>query len=131
MSSKKHKRYKLLLDEGLHLPTSYPNLNNLHDVVHVAETSHRGQDDEIIFRIAGKEKRIPVVFNTKHFKPLIFSESVSVISLSTNLTDKQADLKMCKALRGLKGNETKGHLITITNTGISIKRIVENESGIP
>lgn len=123
MSSKRHKRYKLLLDEGLHLPDSYPNLKNLHDLLHVAQTENSGRADDVIFRIAQKEKRFPVVFNTKHFKPLIVKDSISVLSLSTSLTDRQADLKMCKALRELKPSETKGCLISITNSGIVVKRV--------
>lgn len=123
MSSKKHKRYKLLFDEGLHLPTSYPKLNNLHDALHISQTKNRGKSDEFIFQLAELEGRIPVVFNTKHFRPLILEHSVSVISLSTNLTDEQADLKMCKLLKELKPGDIKGCLITITNTGINVKRI--------
>lgn len=123
MSSKKHKRYRLLLDEGLHLPNSYPNLNKLHDVLHVTQTKNRGKSDEVIFRMAEKEDRLPVVFNTKHFKPLISKNSTSVVSLSTNLTDKQADLKICKVLKNLSVSQTKGCLISISKSGIIIKGI--------
>lgn len=126
MSSKKHKRYKLLFDEGLHLPTSYPKLNNLHDILHLVQTKNRSKSDEFVFKMAESEGRIPIVFNTKHFKPLILENSVSVVSLSTNLTDGQADLKMCKALRDLKISDTKGCLISITNTGINIKRVTDS-----
>lgn len=128
MSSKRNRRYKLLLDEGLHLPDSYPNLKNLHDILHVVQTKNSGKADSVIFRIAQKENRIIVVFNTKHFKPLISKGSISVISLSTNLTDRQADLKMCKALRELKPSETKGCLISITNSGITVKRPTKNDN---
>lgn len=89
MSLKRHKRYKLLLDEGLHLPNSYPKLNNLHDVLHIVNTKNKGKSDKIIFQIAEKEGRLPVVFNTKHFKPLITKNSMSVIALSTNLTARK------------------------------------------
>lgn len=126
MSSKKHKRFKLLVDEGLHLPISYPQLNNLHDLLHIAQTKHRGKKDRDIFLIAEKEERIPIVFNTKDFKPLITQNSVSVIALSTNLTDTQADLKICKALKELRADETKGCLISINNSGITVKRIINN-----
>lgn len=125
MNSRKPRKYKLLLDEGLHLPSSYPNLNNFHDVLHIAQTKDRGKADDVIFQIAEKESRLPVVFNTKHFKPLISKDTISVITLSTNLTDQQADLKICKALRELKPSEAKGCLISITNGGINIRRIEE------
>lgn len=123
MSSKKHKRYKLLLDEGLHLPNCYPKLNSYHNIVHIVETRNKGQSDVAVFNIAEKEERLSVVFNTKNFKPLISGDSGSVISLSTNLTDEQADLKMCKVLRELKPSQTRGHLIEITNSGIKITKM--------
>lgn len=121
MSLKKHRRYKLLLDEGLHFPDSYPNLNNLHDLLHIARTKNRGKTDEFIYRLAGKEGRLLVVFNTKHFKPLISKTSLSIISLSTNLTDQQADIKICKTLKNLPTFQTKGHLISISKSGIEFK----------
>ncbi len=124
MSSKKHKRFKLLLDEGLHLPNSYPQLNNLHDLLHIAQTKHRGKKDRAVFLIAQKEERIPIVFNTKDFKLLITSNSPSVIALSVNLTDHQADLKICKVLKELTVDESKGCLISISNSGITIKRTI-------
>ena len=52
MSSRKHIRHKLLLDEGVHLPQSYPKLNNLHDVIHVSQVDLKGKADEKIFDYA-------------------------------------------------------------------------------
>ena len=118
MSSKKHTRHKLLLDEGVHLAQSYPNLNNLHDLVHVSQVNLKGKEDEKIFEYAKRSSRIIVVFNIKDFKKFINSDYPSIIALSTNLTDRQADLKICKALRELKPSEAKGHLISITSSGI-------------
>jgi len=123
MSSRKHIRHKLLLDEGVHLPQSYPELNNLHDVIHVSQVDLRGEADEKIFEYAKLSSRITVVFNVKDFQKFIHPNFPSIIALSTNLTDKQADLKTCKALKGLKPGETKGHLISITNSGINKKAL--------
>ena len=122
MSSRKHIRHKLLLDEGVHLPQSYPQLNNLHDVVHVSQVDLKGKQDEKIFEYAKLSSRITVVFNVKDFQKFIHPDFPSIIALSTNLTDKQADLRICKVLRELKPSETKGHLISITNSGIDKKR---------
>ena len=122
MSSRKHIRHKLLLDEGVHLPQSYPNLNNLHDLVHVSQVNLKGKEDKKIFDWAKRNSRITVVFNVKDFQKFIHPNFPSIIALSTNLTDKQADLKICKALKELKPSETKGHLISITNSGIYKKR---------
>jgi len=120
MTLRIHTRHRLLLDEGLPRKEAYPQANNYHSLKHVAhEIGKGGAKDSTIYAIANKEKRLLVVFNTKHFRPLISSESVSVISLSTNLTDKQVDLRLCKVLKHLKPSESKGHLITITNNSIS------------
>src|SRR3989304_8950294 len=121
MTIRTHTRHKLLLDEGLPRKEAYPKANNLHNLKHIVHDIDKGgAKDKDVYVIANKEKRLVVVFNTKDFRPLISPESVSVISLSTNLTDKQVDLKICKVLRSLKPSETKGHLITITNNNTSI-----------
>ena len=125
MSSRKHIRHKLLLDEGVHLPQSYPKLNNLHDVIHISQVDLRGEPDEKIFDYTKLSSRITVVFNVKDFQKFIHPNFPSIIALSTNLTDKQADLKICKALKELKPSETKGHLISITNSGIDKKNITK------
>lgn len=121
MTIRARTRHKLLLDEGLPRKEAYPRANNYHNLRHIVhDIGKGGAKDKDVYAIANKEKRIVVVFNTKDFRPLIFPESVSVISLSTNLTDRQVDLKLCKALRYLKPSQTKGHLITITNSNISV-----------
>lgn len=121
MTLRAHTKYRLLLDEGLPRKENYPQSNNYHNLKHIVHDIDRGgASDKEVYAIANKEIRLVVVFNTKDFKPLILPESVSVISLSTNLTDKQVDLKLCKALRNLKPSEFKGYLITITNTDINI-----------
>lgn len=121
MNIKKPKKHKLLLDEGLHLPQSYPGTNRFYDLKHISQTRFKAKPDVDIYYLANKENRFPVVFNTKDFKPLISKGKMSVIALSTNLTDKEADLKMSKALRRLSQAHIKGCLISITKSGITIK----------
>jgi len=125
MSLRRHRRYKLLLDEGVHLPNKYRNLNNLHDLVHVSQTQLRGKGDEKVFDWAQKESRMPVVFNVRDFKKFVRPNNPSVISLSTLLTDEQADTKICKALKDMKLSESKGCLISVSNSGITIKKVVD------
>ena len=121
MTKRARTRHKLLLDEGLPRKEAYSRANNYHNLRHIVhDIGKGGAKDKDVYAVANKEKRLVVVFNTKDFRPLIFPQSVSVISLSTNLTDKQVDLKLCKALRYLKPSETKGHLIAITNNNISV-----------
>jgi len=126
MRSKRRTRHRLLLDEGVHLPKSYPNLTNLHDLLHISQAGLKGSSDEKVFNFAKRDSRLAVVFNVKDFKKFIQSDSPTVISLSTNLSDQQADLKICKALKKLKPSEKKGHLVLIATSGIRFIRIVNN-----
>jgi hypothetical protein len=116
MTIRTHTRHKLLLDEGLPRKESFPQANNYHNLKHIVHDFDKGgASDKIVYDIANRDGRLVVVFNTKDFRQLITPKSVSVISLSTNLTDKQVDLKLCKLLRLLKPSQLKGHLFPITN----------------
>lgn len=129
MSSKKHTRYKLLLDEGLPPRERFPQLNNLHAIQHIKHDLKKGRSkDPEIYKIAEKEKRMVLVFNTKDFKPLIEPQKPSVIALSTGLTNEQIDLKLCKILKNLKHNQELGHLISITNEGVMTQEIKVKEA---
>lgn len=115
-------KYRILLDEGLPPRNFYPELNSRHDVKHIVhELSRSGIKDPPLYELANIEKRLIVVFNTKDFKPLIRSNKISVISLSNNLTNKEADLKICKALRELSSSQIHGCLISVSKSGITIK----------
>lgn len=123
MPSQKHTRYKLLLDEGLPPKENYFKTNNYHNVKHIKHDFKKGGAiDPLVYSLAADDNRLPIVFNTKDFKPLIKASSISVISLSTNLSNYQADLKICKALRSLKPSQLKGHIISISNSGINIEK---------
>lgn len=119
-------KYKLLLDESLPPRRNYPNLNRQYSVKDVAhDLMLSGISDQSLYELAKKDSRIVVVFNTKDFKPMITPNKPSVISLSTNLTNKEADLKICKALKEISPVQAKGNLISISKSGITIK-IPEN-----
>lgn len=96
--------------------------------MHVYQTRLRGYADQKIFQFAKQEKRLVVVFNIKDFKKFISKDSPSVIAFSPNLSDEQADLKICKVLRDLKPSQKKGHLISISISGIRIEEITPEES---
>lgn len=115
-------KYKLLLDEGLSSPKNYPVLNSYHNVKHIAHDYRRsGISDERVYAVAIRESRLMVVFNRKDFRLLIKETTPSVISLSPNLTNKETDLKICKALRSLSSSQNQGCLISISKSGIVIK----------
>ena len=121
MALRAHIKHRLLLDEGLPHKEAYSQANNYHNLRHIVHDINRGgAKDKEVYAIANSERRLMVVFNTKDFRPLISPKSVSVISLSTNLADKQVDLKICKVLKTLKPSQIRGHLISITNNRESI-----------
>ena len=123
MATRIHIKHRLLLDEGLPKKEAYFQANNYHNLRHIVhDFGKSGAKDKEVYSIANKEKRIVVVFNTKDFKPLTTFKSMSVISLSTNLNDRQVDLKLCKILRLLKPSEIVGYLITITNNLIKVTK---------
>ena len=127
MPSRKHKRYKLLLDESLPPRTFYPQANNLHDLKHIKHDLHRGGiSDREVYQIASIQNRLVVVFNKKDFKPLVQATKPSIVFLSPALSNKQVDLKLCKMLGGLTKSELTGHLIYLSNRKqIMIKRIID------
>lgn len=128
MSSSKRTRYNLLLDEGLPPKDRFPTLNNLHTVKHIKHDLKRGgAKDSIVYDVAAKEKYIVIVFNTKDFEPLIDENKPAVISLSTGLSNKQIDLKLCKLLKKIKPSEQNGHLISLSNERVSIKKITRRD----
>lgn len=115
------RKHKLLLDEGLPPRTNYSNLNNFHNVRHIThDYSFMGNSDDFVYKIAKKEQRMIMVLNTKDFKPLLKTNTPSVISLSTNISNEEADLKIMKALKNLSESQTKGNLISISRSGIRI-----------
>ena len=127
MPSKKHTRCKVLLDEGLPPRERFPQLNNLHTVRHIKHDLNKGgAKDPEIYTIAGKHGYMVVVFNTKDFEPLISNATPTVISLSTGLTTEQIDLKICSILRKLSPSQKKGHMISVTNEGDTIREVKIN-----
>lgn len=120
--ARKLPKYKLILDEGLSLAKSYPTLNNFHNLKHIVHDLKKPEiKDNFLYDLAARTGSILIVFNTKDFKPLIRPDKPSVISLSNNLTNKEADLKICKALRDIANSQTKGCLISISKSGIVVK----------
>ncbi|MBU1032045.1 DUF5615 family PIN-like protein [Patescibacteria group bacterium] len=120
--SRKVTKYKLLLDEGLFLPKFYPKLNAFHSLKHIAyDLKMSGIKDKALYELAIQENRILIVFNVKDFKKIIKPDGISVIDLSTNLSNKEADLKILKALKDMRTDQVKGYLISITKSGIEFK----------
>jgi len=120
--SKKTVKYKLLLDEGLSLAKTYPKLNNFHNLKHIKHDLNKsGIKDGLLYDLATKESRILIVFNVKDFRKIIKKKGISVIDLSVNLSNKEAELKILKVLKGMRTDQEKGHLISISKSGTKFK----------
>ena len=123
MSSKKHTRYKLLLDEGLPPKETFPTLNNLHSLKHIKHDLKRGgAKDSEIYKIAEEGNYLVVILNTKDFKPMIENKKPTIICLSSGITNKKIDQKICGILKRLKPGQKRGHIISVSNEGSIIKR---------
>lgn len=123
MSSKKHTRYKLLLDEGLPPKETFPALNNLHSLEHIKHDLKRGgAKDPEIYKIAEEGGYLVVILNTKDFRPMIESKKPTIICLSSGITNKKIDQKICGILKRLKPGQKRGHVISVSNEGSSIKK---------
>ena len=95
MSPRFH-RHKLLLDEGLYPRKSLPRINNRHDVKHIKHDFHHGGiKDEEIYKIAVKQKRIIITYNTRDFRKMARHSSESgIIGVSQGLTPDQLDIRL-------------------------------------
>jgi predicted nuclease of predicted toxin-antitoxin system len=114
---------KLLLDEGLSPRTVYAELNRYCDVKHVKHDLHLGGlADGRVYDVANKESRLLVTFNVKDFKSLVKDGNVSVIGISTRLTNKQIDRKLMSTIKRLQPSEFEGVFISITNETKKQKR---------
>ena len=89
-------KHKLLLDEGLYPRKSLPRINSRHDVKHVKNDLNRsGIKDEEIYKMAVKQKRIIITYNTKDFREMAKSNNDSgIIGVSQGLTPDQLDTRL-------------------------------------
>ena len=117
MASKKHIRRTLLLDEGLPPKDKFPQLNKLHTLKHIIHDLRIPvTKDPVIYMLAIKEGYdFILIFNTKDFKKLRKKDGTSIISLSTNLSNKQIDLKICSMLRKVNHGDIRGKIFSISN----------------
>lgn len=103
-------RHKLLLDEGLYPRKSLPRINNRHDVKHIKHDFHHGGvTDEKIYKLAVKQKRIIVTYNTRDFRNMAKeSASSGIIGVSQRLTPDQLDTRLNAILSNNSGKTFYG-----------------------
>lgn len=89
-------KHKLLLDEGLYPRKSLPRVNNRYDIKHIKhDLKGAGFEDEEVYKIAVRQKRIIVTYNTRHFRKLAKrSIDSGIIGVTQKLTPEQLDTRL-------------------------------------
>ena len=108
--TKKFRKYKLLLDEGLPPRDRFKILNSRHSLRHIKhDLGKSGIPDEKVWELAIKEQSLVLTYNVKDFKKLVNSTKNSgVIGISTNLPTDQIDKKLTALLSKSKKNDLYG-----------------------
>ena len=104
MSTKKVKKRRLLLDEGLPPRTRFPKINNYHIVRHILHDlkllGEKKLKDPEIYDYAKKNGMIPVVFNEKDFVKCLSSNGPSIICVPMSMKYEDIDIKIFSLLSG-------------------------------
>lgn len=97
---RRHRRYKLLLDENMAPRERFPILNSRHDVKHLVHDLDRiGISDDRVHTLAIKTQRLIVTFNRKHFAPMGGkSKETGVIAIPPTVSNGQIDTKLVALL---------------------------------
>lgn len=112
----RYKSYRLLLDEGFPLKNFFPRLNSRFNVKHiVTDFRQSGIEDNRVYNLAVKEKRLVVTFNDKHFKEFApKNKNSGIIGVSTNLSNDQIDKKLTARLITSKSKDLYGKFTFIS-----------------
>lgn len=108
--TKKFRKYKLLLDEGLPPRDRFRILNSRHNLKHVKhDFGKSGISDEKVWELAINKDRLVITYNVKDFKKLVRTiQQSGVIGVSTNLPTDQIDKKLAALLSRSKKNDLYG-----------------------
>lgn len=114
--TKRFYKHKLLLDENFPVRSSFPTLNKLFNVKHIAMDLHLvSLSDPEVYELARKENRLLITFNTKDFVKLAEKgEDTGVIGVSANLLPDQIDKKLTALLTKAGPKTLAGKLTTLT-----------------
>lgn len=114
--TKQFYKHKLLLDENFPVRSSFPTLNKRFDVKHIAIDLHLvGLSDSEVYKLARKENRLLITFNTKDFVKLVKKDKdTGVIGVSANLPLEQIDKKLTALLTKASSKTLRGKLTTLT-----------------
>lgn len=97
---RKFYKHKLLLDEGFLYRQRLPILNSRFNLKHVTgDLGFTSLNDEDVYKVGVKQKRLIITFNDKDFRPLAEkSNDTGVIGVSANLTAEIIDKKLTALL---------------------------------
>lgn len=107
--TRKFRKYKLLLDEGLPPRDRFKILNSRHNLKHIKhDFGQPGISDKEVWKIAAKEGRVVITYNVKDFKKLVVNDRSGVVGISTNLSIEQIDKKLTSILIKTKKSNLYG-----------------------
>ena len=114
--SRKFRKYKLLLDEGLPPRKRFKILNSRHSLAHIKhDLGKSGISDREVWNVATQQKRIVVTYNARDFEKLApLSKNSGVIAVSSNLSNEMIDKKLTSLLSRRKKGNFFGKFIYIT-----------------
>ncbi len=84
-------------------------------------------EDRDIYSRANDEGRIAVVFNTKHFEPLLKKNSSTIFAVSPNMEYKNVDNILQKILSEMKESEVRGKIYFVSNNGVRVEEVMNEK----
>lgn len=93
-------KHKLLLDEGIFRRQALKRLNNRYNIKHITHDLKKdGTDDQGVYDIARKQKRIIITYNINDYKKLVRQSSdTGVIGITQGLPPDELDKKLSSIL---------------------------------
>lgn len=100
-------KHKLLLDEGIFPRQSLRRINNRYNIKHIKHDLKKGGiEDQEVYEIACKGKRIIITYNIGDFRKLARqSKNTGVIGVTYGFTPERLDIKLNSLLS--KSSEKK------------------------
>lgn len=113
-SSRKLKKFRLLLDTAFTHPDNLPRLNKIANVKHVrhAYSLPRTVEDEHIYNVAMSEKRC-VITQDDGFRKQVKNKQVAVFIVPSYLTVEEMDIVLSDFFRGKNPDDFVGKAIKI------------------
>lgn len=101
-TTKKKRKFRLLLDSAFAKPDQFPKLFNKAKLVHVVHDLglSRQAEDEDIYQKAIETNCFVLTINFKHFKKFVINGKPGVIGINSQLSNNEIDLIVAKFISG-------------------------------